>query len=345
MRFFFLFTFLFFYSCSSNVNKEVEANKEVVTKSRIIELSELVSSDPFNTDLLLKRINYNLEIKEYESALFDLKQCLSIDSLNPKFYFLLAKSYYEISKVDKTKFNYPQNAITLMKKCVRLEPNNPNFLLLYGELLLIFSRYEDAIELFNKCLKIDYNIYRAHDLMGYSFKQINKIENAINCFQNSININPVNTDAYLELALIYHSQNDSTAIEHYNNILALDSNDIIVLYNLALYYQENHNYNSSLDTYSKLLKIDNFNANANYNIGFIHMELNLHDIAVNYFADAIYSESSFFEAYYARGNCFETLGNIAQAEVDYNRAIEINPDYKFAIDALENLKKNNKKYK
>ena len=57
------------------------------------------------------------------------------------------------------------------------------------------------------------------------------------------------------------------------------------------------------------------------------------------------SNPSFFESYYARGICFETLGNIAQAEVDYKRAIEINPEYNFAIDALENLNKNNLKYK
>jgi tetratricopeptide (TPR) repeat protein len=52
----------------------------------------------------------------------------------------------------------------------------------------------------------------------------------------------------------------------------------------------------------------------------------------------------FFESYYARGICFETLGNIAQAEVDYKRAIEINPEYSFAKEALENLNKNNLKY-
>ena len=95
---------------------------------------------------------------------------------------------------------------------------------------------------------------------------------------------------------------------------------------------------------NKLLDFDAFNANTHYNIGFIHMELDLFDIAVNNFADAIYSNTAFYEAYYARGICFETLGNIAQAEVDYKRAIEINPDYKYAKDALQNLKTNNQKY-
>ena len=37
------------------------------------------------------------------------------------------------------------------------------------------------------------------------------------------------------------------------------------------------------------------------------MELELYNIAANNFSDAIYSNSSFYQAYYARGICFETL--------------------------------------
>ena len=157
-------------------------------------------------------------------------------------------------------------------------------------------------------------------------------------------INPDFIEPYIEIALIYQLKNDTLTTTFYNNALKLDSTNIIVLYNLALYYQNNLNYNMALETYNKLLKYDSFNSNTHYNIGFIHMELDLHNIAVHNFADAIYSNSVFYEAYYARGICFETLGNIAQAEVDYKRSIEINPDYKFAIDALENLRNNNKKY-
>ena len=74
------------------------------------------------------------------------------------------------------------------------------------------------------------------------------------------------------------------------------------------------------------------------------MELGLYDVATNNFSDAIYSDSEFYEAYYSRGSCFETLGNIAQAESDYKRAISINPGYIYAIEALESLIDKNKKY-
>ena len=40
----------------------------------------------------------------------------------------------------------------------------------------------------------------------------------------------------------------------------------------------------------------------------------------------------------------ETLENIKQAEIDYKRAIEINPEYTFAIEALEQLQLKNKTF-
>ena len=57
----------------------------------------------------------------------------------------------------------------------------------------------------------------------------------------------------------------------------------------------------------------------------------------------LYSFSNFHEAYYSRGICFENLGNIAQAEVDYKRALEIKLDYTYAKEAYDQLlTKNNK---
>ena len=41
---------------------------------------------------------------------------------------------------------------------------------------------------------------------------------------------------------------------------------------------------------------------------------------------------------------YATSGNIAQAESDYKRSIEINADYLYAIEALKNLKEKNIKY-
>ena len=330
--------FLCLFSCKQKADKSEEL------ASQIEILSKEVDDNPLEVQPLLKRAKFNLNKKKYESSLFDLKQCLKIDSTNSECNYLAALCYFEISKYDKSKSEYGKLALRTIKNALSSDQNNFLALALYGEINIAYAKYKEAIEFFNKSLSIEYNQFEIHHLMGYAFKKLDQFDEAINCFQNSININPDFIEPYIEIALIYQLKNDTLTTTFYNNALKIDSTNIIVLYNLALYYQNNLNYNMALETYNKLLKYDSFNSNTHYNIGFIHMELDLHNIAVNNFADAIYSNSVFYEAYYARGICFETLGNIAQAEVDYKRSIEINPDYKFAIDALENLRNNNKKY-
>ena len=134
------------------------------------------------------------------------------------------------------------------------------------------------------------------------------------------------------------------AIRYYKNALKLKPSDEMALYNKALFFQTILEWNRALESYAELHKVNPFHSSGHYNLGFIHMELGLYDVAANNFSDAIYSDSKFYEAYYSRGNCFETLGNIAQAESDYKRAIDLNPQYFYAIEALESLRKNNRKY-
>ena len=181
-------------------------------------------------------------------------------------------------------------------------------------------------------------------LMGYAFKQIKQEDNAINCFRNAINVDPDFKEAFVQLGQIFHVRKDVVAVDYYNNALKLDSLDEMTLYNKALFYQSMMQWNKALEAYSELHKVNAFHTDGHYNLGFIHMELGLYDVAVNNFSDAIYGNSEFYEAYYSRGTCFETLGNIAQAEVDYKRAIEIKSDYVFAVDALSELNIKNSRY-
>ena len=77
--FFFFFSFCFF-SCSISEDHNNESSKIVV-------LSDKIKKDPFNTNLLLERANYNIKNNNLESAIFDLKQCVSIDSINFDFHY------------------------------------------------------------------------------------------------------------------------------------------------------------------------------------------------------------------------------------------------------------------
>ena len=314
-------------------------------KSEIILLSEAIQSDPTNTILLLDRAKYNIDLNNLESALFDLKQCVQLDSLNPTFHYSVAEIYFELSKRKNANGKYPSLVKNHLTKAIDLNDKDHRSLALLGELMLAYAKYKEAIGYFNSSLKIEYNQEKTHMLMGYAFKQLGQDDNAINCFRNSVNVNPEFKEGFIQLGQIFHVKGDTIAVVYYNSALKLDPADEMTLYNKALFYQSIMDWNAALEAYADLHKVNFRHSSGHYNIGFIHMELGLYDVASNNFSDAIYSNSEFFEAYYSRGNCFETLGNIKQAETDYKRAIEINPEYTFAVEALAQLQLLNKKYK
>ena len=319
-------------------------NENYTEKSEMVLLSEAIQKEPTNTILLFNRANYNKGLNNLESALFDLNQCLMLDSLNPTFHYSVSEIYFELSKRPNANGKFPSLVRTHLTKALELNDEDHRYYALLGELMVAYAKYKEAIDYFNSSLKIEYNQEKTHMLMGYAFKQLGQDDIAINCFMNAVNVNPEYKEGFIQLGQMFHVKGDTIAILYYNNALQLDSTDEMTLYNKALFYQSIMSWNAALEAYSDLHKVNFTHSSGHYNIGFIHMELGLYDIASNNFSDAIYSNSEFFEAYYSRGNCFETLGNIKQAEIDYKRAIEINPEYTFAIEALEQLQLKNKKY-
>tara|TARA_B100001758_G_C18406918_1_gene612762 strand:- start:1938 stop:2957 length:1020 start_codon:yes stop_codon:yes gene_type:complete len=318
--------------------------EEQEQKSEIQRISEEITKNPVDISLLYARVDYNRLEGNLESALYDLKEIVRLDSLDAINHYNIAEIYFELSKSNNRKSKYPSLVRYHLEKSLKIDDKNSSAYALMGELLLAYYEYEDAIKLFNLSLKLEYNQERTHMLMGYAFKQLGNSKNAIDCFRNSVNINPDFIESHIQLGQIFHLLKDTTALIYYSNALDLDSSNEIVLYNRALFFQNQLEWNKALDAYADLHNVYPFHGDGHYNLGFIHMELKLYDIAVNNFSDAIYSNPNFYEAYYSRGNCFETLGNVKQAESDYKRAVEINPEYTYAIQALEDLIEKNRIY-
>ena len=328
-----IFAFLTIISCTSKNDKE--------QKSEIIILSERIAQNPSDVNLLYERVRYNQLKGNFESALYDLNEIISLDSSNFENHLNIAKLYLDLSRDGSSNYKYPSLVKAHVKKAIEINEECFEAYAINGELLLAYYNFEEAIDNFNTSLAINYNQEKTHMLMGYAFKQLKRYDNAINCFRNAVNINPDFFEAHVQLGQTFHLLGDTNAINYYNNALNINSDDELTLYNKALFFQSKLDWNNALESYALLHRISPFHSSGHYNIGFIHMELGLYDIATNNFSDAIYSNSEFYEAYYSRGICFENLGNIKQAESDYTRAIEIKPDYEFAIEALNNLRNNN----
>ena len=351
-KFFLLFIILFSSCGSKKDDNSYKQNKNQIYKTtsnligynqnnKIDYLSLFLSSNYISVDSLYKTINYLISINDLSAAIKYAEDIIKLEPKKSKSYLNLANIYFELSKKRNANPSFPSLVKQNLEKSIELD--NQNFIAysLMGELLLASGDYQESVNFLTKSLQINYNQENTHLLLGYTFKQLKEYPKAIDCFRNSLLINPSFFEANMQLGQIYHLLKDKNAILYYDNAIKLDSKNELVLYNKALFYQDMQEWNNALSAYAVLHEVNKFHSDSHYNLGFIHMELELYDIAANNFSDAIYSNSSFYQAYYARGICFETLGNIKQAESDYKRAIQLNPDYYYAIDALSLLQQKN----
>ena len=199
------FSVLLLCACSG----DNESNTE---KSEIVLISEAIQKDPSNTILLLDRANYNKELNNLESALFDLNQCVQLDSLNSDFHYSVAEIYFELSKRPNANGKFPSLVKNHLTKAIELNDKDQRSQALLGELMLAYAEYKEAIDYFNASLKIEYNQEKTHMLMGYAFKQLGQDDNAINCFRNAVNVNPEFKEGFVQLGQMFHVKGDTIAV-------------------------------------------------------------------------------------------------------------------------------------
>ncbi|MFC2111168.1 tetratricopeptide repeat protein, partial [Bacteroidota bacterium] len=198
--------------------------------------------------------------------------------------------------------------------------------------------YKTAIEYINKAIEIDDDYAKAYFMKAYLYKETQDTANAIKNFQIATEKDQNYFNAYVELGILFAAKRNPLAIDYYNNALNINPRSREAWYNKAMFYQENEMYNEALESYTTLIEIDPNYKYAYYNLGYIHLEyLKITDVARDYFSKAIQCDPNYVEAYFNRGLCFEILGDINNAQKDYQKALQLRTNYQKAIEGLNRL--------
>ncbi|MEM9954328.1 MAG: tetratricopeptide repeat protein [Chloroflexota bacterium] len=76
----------------------------------------------------------------------------------------------------------------------------------------------------------------------------------------------------------------------------------------------------------RAFELDPQNARANVMLGILAHDEGDCEVAISYYNLAIASKSDYANAFNNRALCYESLGNLEQAETDYLQALELDPD-------------------
>ena len=279
-----------------NIDESFPKDEQVMTMKAIalMDLERFEEAIPILDDALkytddeegLKIIHFHLGVSYFRLGELDKASCefeKAREYNDDPSLLLQIANCYEMA-------NQKEKALDVLKEYSELVPDNQDIKKKI-ENLKRESNEPDSDEIYNnKCL---------------SLINLNRFDEAIECYDKALKINPHNFKAWNNKAFALHNLNRlDEAIECYDRVLKINPNDFNVLNNKAFSLHELNRLDEAIECYDKALKI-----NPNY-----------------------------FEAWANKGFTLESLGRLDEAVECYNNALEIYPNHPDMLNRLSVIK-------
>ncbi len=316
-------------------NETSGSNQGKPIDEELAALNKRIADNPNDYSAYLARARYYGDHEMYNEAFTDISRAIAVDSARADIYLYQGELYFAQQNV--------QAAYDSYKKCLSFDSLNIDGLLKKTGIDIVLANYDIAKSQINTALKQnEYNPY-AYYLRGRLYKTIGDTTLAASSYKTAIEVDPNYYDAYIEVGLLYAAKKNDLAKEYYTSAIALRPKSIEAWYNKAMYLQETgfrkkERYKEAFACYDSILGIDPGFVAAHFNKGFIWLEyLNQYDSASTHFSKAISLYPEYYQAYFNRGLCYESLNRKKEAEADYRKALAINPQYTEAAKSLSRV--------
>ncbi|MBP5515598.1 MAG: tetratricopeptide repeat protein [Bacteroidales bacterium] len=311
-------------SCKNKGEQEnIDASKIENLSDRIKYLYAEVDKNPENADLryqlgkaLIEEGRSQNQSQFFKDAIVQLKKATQLDKSKPDYFTALADAYFSIGDVN--------NSYDALQEALSLDDNNFEARLKLGEIAFYSRNYELAMENLNYVTAQDKDNQTALYMKGFIYKFNGDTSNAVYYFRRIIELYPDYEPAYEELGMLYSTYRNKLGLEYLESALALQPNNINVLYGIAQLYQDVEDAENAERYYVKILEIDPQFKYAWFCRGRIELELyNDYENAAEFFSKAIDCDPQFAEAHYNRGLAYELMGNKRKADECYKTAREL----------------------
>ena len=292
-------------------------------------ISVAIAKTPTDPSLYAKRADLFYQNEGYDEAINDLQKALSMDSTNVAYLHLLADVYLDYYQ------SYP--AINTMLKAAELYPTRIPTLLKLSEFQLILKQYDKSIQTINQILKLEQLNAEAYFMLGLNFKEQGNIDRAMGSFQTAVENNPDLVDAWINLGQLHAEKKSNLAKYYFDNAVKVAPNNITALHAKAEFLHFSEDLQEAIATYRQINLIDPDYSESLFNTGIIYLEMDSLKQAKQHFNMAVKTSPTYIIAYYYRGLIAEMEGNIEAAKKDYQTALNFNPEFIRAQEAMERL--------
>lgn len=328
LKFTALWTIMVLLSCGGKQSPKSN-NTQSTGDSMVDQLTKQIEADADNPELLYQRATALYEKEEYEASITDLEAAMRMDSLQPKYYHLLADSYLD--------YYQSRKALDMMERASRLFPERIPTLLKLAEMQLILTQNENSIFTVNEILRLDPQNNDAYFLLGMNFRAMGELDRAINSFQTAVENDPEMVDAWLILGELHERNGTGSPIQYYENALLVDPTNPQVMHSKAFYLQNNGDIPGALSVYREINEKKPQYTDAYLNAGILYMEMDSFELAFEQMNILIGVAPENPGGYYYRGMIHKAYGNYDAAQIDLQNAVNLSKNSAEAEQELEEV--------
>ncbi len=327
-------------ACNQNEEKKSEKKEDVTVEGKsysesseneLASLNVKLAADTNNAVLFHQRAKYYYKKINIQNAMRDISMAIQLDDNNSDFFVTLGDIYVVMSSFDDAESAY--------RRAIKINASNVEAMLQLAKLQIAKQEYMLARTNLDKIVINDPDNAKAYYLFGVILLEKGDTVRAIRNFNRSIDLDPESQEPYRELGLIYYERKDPVAIEYFNSMLNLNSEDQTAMYLIGMFYQNAGEYQNAENMYYRMIQVDSTNALPYYNIGYLHLVYAEDFVtASEFFSKAIAYDSLSIDAFYNRGYAYELSGKYKLARKDYKQTLRMNPKYEKGISGLRRIK-------
>ncbi len=330
------------FACNAdNQGKNTTEKNNKVTDTvqiRIDSLSKAIRETPKDDTLFYQRSMMHIANGDITKAVRDLEIAKKLNKDEVTYYLELAEIELRRGESGISK--------DILENAHKRFPENVEVMIRLANIYMAVEKYKEARTKLIQASRIEPRNPDLYMLSSIIFQEIGKIDRAKDELYQALKYDPKYYDAHVMLGLINARQGKEIAIDHYLNAINAQPENPEAIYNLAMFYQENGNYEKAMDMYQKgLTRIDSTLQHFLFNSGYVlENYLKNPDSAIVYYKKVIDYYPGDYRAFFRVGKSYELLNKPREAMSYYEMCMRLNPDFEEAYNALSRLsEKYNKK--
>jgi len=254
--------------------------------------------------------------KDFAQAVDCFKRATEADPLNSNYFSNLGTALNDLGQ--------PDQAVEFFEKAISLNPKSPDACYNLGNVFQKLGQYAKSIECYKKTIEYNPAWIEAYLNCGNSYDMLGDFNSALGYYDAIIKINPYFTAAHVNRGNVLLKLNQKEqALESYEIVKRLGIDSFQAHLASAEILQGRGDYRKAIEACFNAIRINPYDTRGYYVLGMNYFNIRDLNAAVESFKNAINLKPDYAEAYNGLGVCFVKAVHFAEAQVNFEKALEL----------------------